>query len=216
MVVPSELELELKPGCVDVTGLSEFKNELEPDCVDIPVISELKLELTSACVVEAYGTLASTVDDVILAVVVVSLEVADEVVTMIVVPLITVTVDTVDAELVPPLGRIGDWFADWEDVLEEDLPTPVLLEPDPDKDAEDVAPLLVLIGVVRLELEEAAADVIDPELLDDESELVLVGLKTPLVNVKDEVDVAFLRQESGIVKQQGKPVLVEEGLRTPP
>lgn len=101
-------------------------------------------------------------------------------------------------------------------MLEEGLSTLVLLEPDPDKDAEDVALLLVLIGVVRLELEEAAADVIDPELLDDESVLVLVGLKTPLVNVKDEVDVAFRRQESGMVKQQGKPVLVEEGLRTPP
>lgn len=101
-------------------------------------------------------------------------------------------------------------------MLEEDLPPLALLAPDPDKDTEEVALLLVLVGVVRLELEEAAADVIDLELLDDESVFVLVGLKTPLVNVKDEVDVAFLRQDSGIVKQQGKPVLVEVGLRTPP
>lgn len=83
-------------------------------------------------------------------------------------------------------------------------------------DVEEVALLLVLVGVVRLELADAAAVVIELVLLEDERVLVLVGLKTPLENVKDVVDVAFLKQDSGIVKQHGNPVLTLVGLRAPP
>jgi len=92
---------------------------------------------------------------------------------------------------------------------------PVPLEPDADEDAVELP--LVLVGVLKLELDDGVADMLERELLLDESVLELVGLKTPLLKVNDEevVEVAFLRQDSGIVKQQGRPVLVGRGLKTP-
>lgn len=82
-------------------------SELVPrlDCVE--EASELVLPLDSV-EKEAYGMLDPSIEVVMLTRVVVSIEVADEVVNVIVVPLMTVTVDTVDKTLVLPLGRTGD------------------------------------------------------------------------------------------------------------
>lgn len=106
-------------------------------------------------------------------------------------------------------------IVNWEDVLADpEVLVTVPLGPDADEEVE-LPP--VLVGVLKLELDDGVADVLERELLSDERVLELVGLNTPLLKVKDEeaVDVAFLRQDSGIVKQQGRPVLVELGLKTP-
>lgn len=84
-------------------AISELVSRL--DCVE--EASELVLPLDGV-EKEAYGMLDPSIEVVMLTAVVVSIEVADEVVNVIVVPLMTVTVDTVDKALVLPLGRTGD------------------------------------------------------------------------------------------------------------
>lgn len=56
-----------------------------------------------------------------------------------------------------------------------------LLKPDALMDDEEVDLPLVLVAVLRLELEDGVADVLELKLLPDESVLVLVDLNTPLV-----------------------------------
>ena len=94
-----------------------------------------------------------------------------------------------------------------------ELRTPLLLEPGAEAD-DDLPP--VLVGVLNVSIEEGFTVLVVLKRLVDESVLVLVGRNTPLLYLKDVVLVEFLRHDAGIVKQQGRPVLLEVlGWKTP-